>query len=214
MALIPQPTSASAGAVDDPKMSYPRGSMVSMAADVDVHLEAWDDRAIELERRANVAEMKTFLGGPEPDHSILDRDARIRAFARAGSGAMFLIMVPGEPDPVGSVGYWEKQWQGDTVYELGWKVLPAFQGRGIAVRATVATVGLASAEGKHRWAHAYPRVDNGASNAVCRKAGFELIGECDFEYPPGHPIRCNDWRYDLTAVSGSASGSSSISSRA
>lgn len=185
-----------------------------MAADIDVHLEAWDDRAIEFERRANVAEMKTFLGGPEPDQSILDRDARIRAFARDGTGAMFLIMIPGELDPVGSVGYWEKQWQGDTVYELGWKVLPPFQGRGIAAKATVATVGLASAEGRHRWAHAYPRVDNGASNAVCRKAGFELIGECDFEYPPGHPIRCNDWRYDLTAVSGSASGPPSISRRA
>jgi RimJ/RimL family protein N-acetyltransferase len=185
-----------------------------MGTDTSLRLEPWDDRGVELERRANVAEMKTYLGGPEPNQAILDRDRRIRDIAASGRGMMFLIMLPGVPEPVGSVGYWEKEWQGETVYEMGWKVLPGFQGRGIAVQATAATVGLASATGKHRWAHAYPRVDNGASNAVCRKAGFELLGECDFEYPKGHPIRCNDWRYDLTSVAGAVSESGSTSSRA
>jgi hypothetical protein len=40
-------------------------------------------------------------------------------------------------------------------------------------------------------------VHHDASNAVCRKAGFELVGECDFEYPPGNHIRSNDWRLAL-----------------
>ncbi|MFF2660488.1 hypothetical protein ACFVUH_24400 [Kitasatospora sp. NPDC058032] len=40
-------------------------------------------------------------------------------------------------------------------------------------------------------------VDNPASNAVCRGAGFELLGARDFAYPPGRPMRCNDWRFDL-----------------
>jgi RimJ/RimL family protein N-acetyltransferase len=115
---------------------------------------------------------------------------------------------------VGSVGYWERDWRGETVYELGWKVLPSHQGRGLAVAATVTAVGLAAAEHRHRWAHAYPRLDNDGSNAVCRKAGFELLGEVDFEYPKGNPIRCNDWRYDLTSLSGSAVGSGSTRSRA
>jgi hypothetical protein len=26
---------------------------------------------------------------------------------------------------------------------------------------------------------------------------FTLVGACDFEYPPGHVMRCNDWRFDL-----------------
>jgi RimJ/RimL family protein N-acetyltransferase len=112
------------------------------------------------------------------------------------------------------VGYWDKEWLGETVYEMGWTVLPGFQGRGLAVRATVAAVGVAAAERRHRWAHAYPRVDNGPSNAVCRKAGFTMLGECDFEYPKGNPIRCYDWRYNLTSLSGSAAGSGSTSSRA
>lgn len=93
-------------------------------------------------------------------------------------------------------------WQGRTVFEMGWKVLPGFQGRGLAVGATVAAIGLAAAADRHRWAHAYPKVDNAASNAICRKAGFELRGEVDFEYPKGHPIRCHDWRFDLEAVGG------------
>ena len=47
--------------------------------------------------------------------------------------------------------------------------------------------------------HAFPSVDNGPSNAICRKAGFALQDEVDVEYPPGHPMRCNDWRLDLFA---------------
>jgi RimJ/RimL family protein N-acetyltransferase len=184
-----------------------------MAVDTQMRLEPWDDRGLDLERRGNIPEMTVYLGGPEPDAALVDRHERILGFA-PGAGRMFLIMVPDAPDPVGSVGYWEKEWGGGTVYEMGWKVLPGFQGRGLAVRATVAAIGFAGAEGRHPWAHAYPRVDNAGSNAVCRKVGFALLGECDFEFPKGNPIRCNDWRYTLTSPSGSAAGSGSTSSRA
>ena len=34
-------------------------------------------------------------------------------------------------------------------------------------------------------------------DAICRKLGFTLLGPVDFEYPPGHPMRCNDWRLEL-----------------
>jgi hypothetical protein len=40
---------------------------------------------------------------------------------------------------------------------------------------------------------------------VCRKAGFTLLGETEFEYPPGHLMRSNDWRLDLAAPVASAS---------
>ena len=176
-----------------------------MAGDTQMRLEPWDDRGLDLQRRANTPEMTVYLGGPEPDAALLNRHERILAFA-PGVGRMFLIMVPDAPDPVGSVGYWEKEWDGGTVYEMGWKVMPGFQGRGLAVRATVAAIGFAAAEGRHRWADAFPQVDNAASNGVCRKAGFTLLGECDFEFPKGNPIRCNDWRYDLSSLSGTRSG--------
>jgi RimJ/RimL family protein N-acetyltransferase len=45
--------------------------------------------------------------------------------------------------------------------------------------------------------HAFPNVDNEASNAICRKLGFELLEAREFEYPKGHLMTCNDWRLDL-----------------
>lgn len=46
--------------------------------------------------------------------------------------------------------------------------------------------------------HAFPSPDNIASNAICRKAGFTLLSEVEFEFPPGHIMLSNDWRFDLT----------------
>jgi RimJ/RimL family protein N-acetyltransferase len=31
---------------------------------------------------------------------------------------------------VGSVGYWQREWHGEEIYEIGWMVVPEFQGRG------------------------------------------------------------------------------------
>lgn len=103
-------------------------------------------------------------------------------------------------EAVGWVGYWERTWRGDQVYEIGWSVLPAFQGKGIAAAATLQAIAAARAEGTHRFLHAYPSVDNAASNAICRKLGFTSLGQCDFEHPPGHFMQCNDWRFDLRAA--------------
>ena len=100
---------------------------------------------------------------------------------------------------MGWVGYWEREWRGGTVYEIGWSVLPEAQGRGIAAAATKLAVEAARATGRHRHLHAFPSVDNPASNAICAKAGFTLLEALEFEYPPGHVMRCNDWRLDLGA---------------
>ena len=54
---------------------------------------------------------------------------------------------------------------------------------------------------------AVPAGGNGASNAVCQKAGFVNLGECQFEYPKGNLMTCNDWALDPrhTESAGSAS---------
>jgi RimJ/RimL family protein N-acetyltransferase len=80
-------------------------------------------------------------------------------------------------------------------------VIPPFQGRGIGGLATAQAIAMARAEGKHRFLHAYPSVDNAPSNAICRKLGFTFLGPYEFEYPPGHLMQCNDWRLDLFASS-------------
>ena len=162
-------------------------------------LEPWDERGLDLERRANIPQMKEHLGGVETEERLVARHERILANAREGRGRMFLITVPDPepPGPAGSIGYWLREWHGETVWEMGWQILPAFQGRGLAGEATVAVLRRAAAEDGPRWVYAYPNVTNAASNAVCRRAGFTLLGEEPFEYPPGTPIRCHVWRYDL-----------------
>jgi RimJ/RimL family protein N-acetyltransferase len=52
-------------------------------------------------------------------------------------------------------------------------------------------------ERRHAHLHALPAADHPASNAVCRKVGFTLLGETDIEYPPGDIMRCNNRRLEL-----------------
>ena len=118
---------------------------------------------------------------------------------------MFVVVLGPEKIAAGSTGYWEKEWKGQSVWETGWSILPEFQGNGIAARATALVVERARREGKYRFIHAYPSIDNAASNAICRKAGFIFQEEVNFEYPPGNIMRCNDWSLDLFADISTAS---------
>jgi RimJ/RimL family protein N-acetyltransferase len=120
---------------------------------------------------------------------------------------MFVIVVGPARVAAGSVGYWGYEWGGQPVWETGWAVLREFQGQGVATQGAAAVVARARAEGRYRFIHAFPAVDNGASNAVCRKLGFALQEEVDFEFPPGHFMRCNDWCLDLFADGSGKSGS-------
>lgn len=166
---------------------------------VDVRLQAWSDSAfdvtVDVLRRANTPEMMTHLGGPESEEKLADRQQRYLALVEPGAGQMFLVMA--EDEPAGVVGYWEHQWQGEGAYEAGWSVLPEFQGKGIAATALRLVIADARRAPRHRTLRAFPSIHNGASNAVCRKVGMTLAGACDFEYPKGNPMRCNDWYLEL-----------------
>jgi RimJ/RimL family protein N-acetyltransferase len=139
--------------------------------------------------------MMEHLGGPESQAKIAERQA---GYEQPDS-KQFKIVDEATGKGVGWVGYWEREWQRDEVYEIGWSVLPAFQGRGIAGSATLEAIEIARSERTRRFLHAFPSVDNAPSNAICRKLGFTLLGPCEFEYPKGSPMRCNDWRLDLFA---------------
>jgi RimJ/RimL family protein N-acetyltransferase len=172
-----------------------------------VRLEAWgqDDLPV-LEAALGDPAMTTHLGGPETPAKIAGRQAR---YEQAGSG-QFKIVDDATGEAAGWVGHWDRSWRDGEVYEIGWAVLPRFQGRGIASAATTQLLEHLRTERKHRFVHAFPSVDNGASNALCRRLGFTLLEELDFEYPPGSVMRCNDWRLDL----GGAASARSDASRA
>lgn len=159
-----------------------------------IALQRWTDEDLPLlHLTLGDPVMMEHLGGIETPEQIVARHARY--LHDALGGAMFTIRA--FDDVVGSIGFWEREWEGQPVYETGWMVLSQYAGRGIASEAARKIVKMARADGRHRFLHAYPSADNPASNKVCEKAGFTNLGECAFEYPKGHLMRCNDWRYDL-----------------
>jgi RimJ/RimL family protein N-acetyltransferase len=168
---------------------------------ITVDIRSWSERDFELLKRLMGDPVMTeHLGGPETPQKIRERHERYCRSSQSGLDAMFVIVVGPERAAAGSIGYWQKEWQGQQVWETGWSVLPEFQGQGIATRAIAKILERARIEQKHRSLHAFPSVYNAPSNTICRKAGFTLQGQVDFEYPPGHLMRCNDWRLDLFAT--------------
>jgi RimJ/RimL family protein N-acetyltransferase len=139
--------------------------------------------------------MTVHLGGPESPGKLRERQAR---YERLEDGDRMLKIIDlASGDSVGSVGFWTKEWHDEQVYEVGWMVVPEFQGRGVALTATAQAIELARRDDKHRFMHAFPSVENPPSNAICKKLGFELVEACEFEFPKGHLMTCNDWRLDL-----------------
>jgi RimJ/RimL family protein N-acetyltransferase len=161
-----------------------------------IRIEPWGtgDRGL-LEKCLGDPAMMTHLGGPESAEKIAERQSR---YEQPGS-RQYKIVDADTGEGAGYVGYWERDWRDEQVFEIGWAVIPQFQGRGIAVSATIEAIGIARAERTHRFLHAFPAVENAPSNAVCRKCGFVLQGPNEFEYPKGRMMLCNDWRLDLFA---------------
>jgi RimJ/RimL family protein N-acetyltransferase len=161
-----------------------------------VRLEPWGPGDLPLlEKVTGDPAMMEHLGGPESPEKIAERQAR---YEPADSG-MFKIVDVATGEAAGSVGFWPRTWRGEEINEIGWSVLPPFQGRGIARMATAQAIGLARADAERRFLHAFPSVDNVPSNALCRSLGFTLLGARAFEFPPGHLMQCNDWRLELVA---------------
>jgi RimJ/RimL family protein N-acetyltransferase len=159
-----------------------------------VKLEPWGSGDLPLlERLLGDPRMTEYLGGPESP----ERQTRYEHLE--GGDRMFKVVDVATGEGVGSVGFWTKEWREAQVYEIGWMVLPEAQGRGIAGSATAQAIELAQRDALHPAMHAFPNVDNAASNAICRKLGFQLLGAEEFEYPKGQFMTCNDWRLDLSA---------------
>ena len=158
-------------------------------------LRDYDDGDLWLQQRLlGDPAVMTHLGGPESPEAIERRHERLLRMNESGAGRM-LVVETTDGEVAGSVGYWERDWRDELVWEAGWLVLPAFHGRGIATVAVTAVLERIRESGRGRPVHAFPSLDNAASNAICARTGFALLGPVDFEYPAGHPMRCNDWRW-------------------
>ena len=163
-----------------------------------VALRAWTDADLPLLRGLlGDPAMMTYLGGPESEEKLLVRHQRYLDIANT-TGRVFVITFGPERVAAGWVGYWETTWHGEPAWETGWSVLPEFQGRGLATRGAALALEAAAAERLHPFVYAFPAVDNGPSNAVCAKLGFERLGSESLEYPPGTRMDCAIWRRSLS----------------
>lgn len=149
-----------------------------------------------LERTLGNPSQMVHLNGPESMEHIQKRHKKFLAMsADPHAGCQFTILAGPLRSPAGNVGYWESKWKDKTGWEMGWFVLPEFQGRGIASAATRLVIDLITKLESYKFVFAFPSVENRQSNAICRKLGFTLTEDASSEYPPGSKrmLRCNIW---------------------
>ena len=155
--------------------------------------------------------MMAELGGPLPRDGIAAKVARDVAEAAADREWIMMILPdPADDDVVaGSVVLWshadpDLAAPGDAapepLSEIGWMVLPEFQGQGLGREATRLLLNRAAADG--RWGaavHAFPGVSNTASNGICRSLGFALVGQEVVTFN-GRRLPTNHWVIDPAAT--------------
>ena len=167
---------------------------------VDIRPYSKSDQWI-LQRTLGDPNQTKHLGGSENRKKIEKRHKQYLALSKdPQNGCMFVITIDTKKTPAGTIGYWEREWDNQRVWEVGWSVLPEYQRRGIATYATRLLIDFVTKLQKNRYVFAYPAVNNYPSNAICRKLGFTLMGDKDFEYPPGNILHCNIWRLDLSQI--------------
>lgn len=134
------------------------------------------------------------LGGPRPREGIaakLERD--VRSMQEDRDWIFVIVPDPAKGTPAGTVPLWEHEWRGAAINEIGWMVLPEFQGQGLAKAAVAAALTRAKVAGRFDPVNAFPATTNAPSNGICRALGFELVGEVDYASPTA-TLTCNHWR--------------------
>jgi len=159
-----------------------------------VHLRdvTLDDLDLYLRMRCDPV-MMAELGGPLPRDGVPDK-LRRDVEAVEHDGYWISIVESDADEPMGSVVLWRHDDHGEEESEIGWMILPEFQGRGIGKAATAALIQRARADGRWGDIHAYPGVTNAPSNGICRSLGFELVETMDVIAFEDRPLRVNHWR--------------------
>lgn len=161
-------------------------------------LRPWGPGDLPLLHRANAPAMTAHLNGSETEEQLVARHERYLRLNASGEARMFVVLAA--EHPVGSIGYWRVRWRGHDALEAGWFVLPEAQGHRVAARALALLLDDARGHaGERRMLVAFPGVDNPASNAVCRRAGFELVGTTTETFREAE-LTVNEWVFDLDRV--------------
>jgi Acetyltransferase (GNAT) domain len=156
-----------------------------------IRLEPWGKADLALLRRLLADPvMMEHLGGPESQEKIAERQTRYEQ----PDSKQFKIVDEATGEGIGWVGYWERDWEGEQVYEIGAAGLSRAWSCGISV-----------ARGNcHGFLGAEPPVPSclpvGRQRGIQRhlsQAWLHSARTVRDEYPKGRIMRCNDWRLDL-----------------
>jgi RimJ/RimL family protein N-acetyltransferase len=162
-----------------------------------MRLELMTEEDVELRVRMETdPRLMAELGGPRPKEDIEQAHARSLVLAAEGECWPMKIIPDGSDVPAGNVDIFRSSHDGEDVYEIGWMILPEFQGRGLASQAVHEMLGRARNARKFGRLHAFPSTTNRASNRICEKNGFTKVSEVNVEFA-GQSLRCNHWRIDL-----------------
>jgi RimJ/RimL family protein N-acetyltransferase len=146
---------------------------------------------VALERDA---EVMAHLGGPTSEERLAVVHRR-RAEITEPDELYFVIEEDGES--AGQIGVWRSAHGGEAIHEVGWIVLPRFQGRGIATAALEELLARVRGVPSVERVHAFPATANAPSNALCRRFGFELIEPLEITHR-GQALSCNHWALDVS----------------
>ena len=151
------------------------------------------------------------LGGPRNAEDVR-KAHRNRVTPTAAGERWWFVIVPEPGGPgVGQIGIWQHEWEGDKIYEIGWTLLPSFQGRGVASQALGMLLERARQADSVDAIHALPGVTNAPSNGLCRKFGFELVEEREIDFLDRR-LRVNHWVLELASRSPDPSSQAGTSS--
>ena len=131
-----------------------------------------EDLAVRLECDP---EMMFHIGGPRQEADVRASHKHRLDLMEKGEARMYKIVADGSDEVLGTIGIWKIDWKGPQAYEMGWFVLPAYQGKGVATEAARLIIAQARSDPEVRSVHAYPAVTNAASNAIARKLGMEVV---------------------------------------
>lgn len=157
-------------------------------------LEPWGE--------SGLPQLPPLIGDPRMVRYVRHADgprqsAERYAHFREHNPRQFRIVEGHNDEEVGWMAYWERTWNDEQVFEIGWAVHPKFQELDLR-EATVQAVAAARSEGLMRFLLACPSVGNEQANSICEGTGFTLIEALELPFAPGIIQMCNVWSLDLT----------------
>jgi RimJ/RimL family protein N-acetyltransferase len=160
---------------------------------VDLRDVSLDDVGLYEQLRCD-PETMAELGGPVPREGIPDK-VREDVASVEKDESWICVIVADDGEAMGHVCIWRHEMGDGQISEIGWMVLPEFQGRGVGRDGAAALLERARTDGRWGVIHAYPSVTNAPSNGICRSLGFTMMEAMDFDYG-GTTLRCNHWLID------------------